>query len=457
MLSRRAAIQHIAASVSAAMATQACARGAEETFGLTKGRVIVIGAGISGAKAARDLVDAGFEVVVLEARDRIGGRIWTNRDLGVPMDLGASWIHGARGNPVHALARQVGAPLYDWDYENVRLFGGDADTMFAASARYWRRIWRIADRVYDENANATAADLIDALKTNGVFDGLSDAEIAVLVSLEIEQEYAEDTDLLALSGVMEGEEFGGVDKLFPQGYDALFAPLLDGVDVRLNAPVTNIDYGSAGEGVRVTTPSETFEGDAALVSVSLGVLKGGGLSFSPDLSPAKQAAISGLGMGVLNKVVFQFDAAFWDPDINIFLRVSDAQARWASWFNMTNVVGAPVLVAFAGGREARALEALDDDAVIADALAALKTMFGQAVTEPVATLVTNWASDPYALGAYSIVSPGGRPEMRDDLSAPAGTRLYFCGEATSRDYPSTVHGAYLSGRDAAAAIKKGRR
>lgn len=296
--------------------------------------VAIVGAGIAGLRAAQILTERRVRCVVLEARDRIGGRIWTNRDLGLPIDLGASWIHGTRGNPLTGMARRAGAETAETDFERYRLY--DA----AGQAMGWRQTppWFQDVVLYEQGFGADLVDLSDA-----AFD--------------------------------EGEEFRGAEVIFPRGYDQLF-PVLEGpYETRLSSPVTEIAYG--GTGVTVTVGGETVSADAALVTVPLGVLKAGVITFAPALPAQKQEAIDRLGMGLLNKVVLQFDEVFWDQNAVWIGYVGPARGRFAVWLNLAPFVGAPVLMAFNAGRAADAIEAQPDDAILAEAMSALRAIYGR--------------------------------------------------------------------------------
>ena len=453
MISRREALIILAGVFASTLAgVKFPKRAFPQSRSAKKPRVIIIGAGMSGAKAARDLVDAGCQVTILEARGRIGGRIWTNRSMGMPLDLGASWIHGSRGNPIDRLAKSLGVPLRAWDYEDIHYCGANAERVFAAIERFENRLERTGMRVYSRNPNASVKDVIDALEADNVFSGLSKSESALIIQVLIEQSAAVDADQLAMASLLEGKSFGGPDKLFPQGYDALVTTLLSGVDVQLGEVVSEIDYTSPV--VKITTPSNVYEADCVLVTVPLGVLKSGDISFIPPLPPEKQAAIDRLGMGVLNKVCLKFPRVFWHKDVNFLVCAHNAQAEWATWMNLADVTGEPVLMAFNGGGFGRELEQYDDAAIISRALSSLKTMYGRDVGDPTELLITRWASDRYAYGSYSHLPPGATTTMRDDLARSIGDKVYFCGEATTRDYSATVHGAFLTGRRAASEILK---
>ena len=435
----------------AAFALAACGAGyrerkSERVPGADKKRVLVVGAGMSGAKAARVLDSAGFNVVVLEARDRIGGRTWTDKGLGAPVDLGASWIHGRRGNPITKLAKEIGAPIYNWDYGDAELFneGGVGDGRFMlAYDSFENKVYAAAEKVIARNPAASVQDVIDAMKADGAFGKLNEKEINFLVHGSIEANVAADADQVLAAGLVIDEEFGGGDAVLPGGYGQLTAALLQDLDVRINHEVTAVDM--IDDIVRVDTNKGAFEADYVVVTAPLGVLKASKIAFAPPLPETKQRAIDGLAMGVLNKVFLRFPEVFWNPKRDNIVNVTEERGAFSLWFSLAQATGAPVLVSLISGAFGASIEGMSDDEVVERAMATLRSMYGDEIPRPTGHRITRWIQDPYAHGSYSYTPMGASVEMFDDLAAPVGERLFFAGEATIADYYATVHGAYLSG------------
>ncbi|MBK9781624.1 MAG: FAD-dependent oxidoreductase [Anaerolineales bacterium] len=174
--------------------------------------------------------------------------------------------------------------------------------------------------------------------------------------------------------------------------------------------------------------------------------------MEPQLPESKQSAIKRLAMGVLNKVYLKFPETFWDEDIQTISYMGEELGEWSDWLSFAPFTGEPVLMAFHGGDKGFALEDLSDDDIHKGAMNALRMMFGDDIPEPEGMLVTRWGKDPFAFGAYSHIPPFASGADYDALFEPVDDVLFFAGEATWREYPSTVHGAYLSGVAAAEEI-----
>jgi monoamine oxidase len=408
--------------------------------------VLVLGAGIAGISAARALREAGIASTIIEARDRIGGRIHTDRSLGPAADLGAAWIHGHRGNPITALARQFGAETRatDWDAVRILMPGGPmADDAAATAAEYAEAVIEALGRLRGSAGAATSvADaMASALRMAEVPDSAR-AAVEALVHSEIVLEHAADLRDLSLRELDLDEAFPGDDRLFPNGYDAIAKGAAQGLDIRLGETVRRITYREGG--VTVETSRGTHEARACIVTLPLGVLRSGAVEFAPALPPEKAAAISRLRMGTLEKVIVRHAAATWPAEDVGYVAAAESGGVAAVGISLAPVNGAPVVAWLVGGSGAAALAGLPKDDVAARLARRLP---GAPV--PTGSIITNWREDPYSLGAYSFVPPGASHADRDVLAQPVGDSLFFAGEATHRAYPATVHGAWLSGIAAA--------
>lgn len=418
--------------------------------------VIVIGAGMAGLAAARQLVDWDYDVILLEARDRIGGRTWTDHSLGQPLDLGASWIHGVNKNPLTALADKINAPRVVTDYDSITRYkfdgtelsnqeDADIDSLFEQFAE------QVAEWQEETDNDMSLQDALDMFISNKRYSREGMLNLLYAINTELEHEYGADISDLSLWEFDQEGEFKGEDVLFPNGYGQLAQSLAEGLDIRLNQVVRRVEYSS--EGARVGTNHGTFEAKAVLVTVPLGVLKQNIIAFEPSLPKWKTDSISRLNMGVLNKCYLKFPNVFWDEESHLLGYVSEEKGQWCEWLNLVALLGQPVLLGFNAGTFGYEIESWSDEEIVASAMQTLRRIYGQGIPNPEGYLVTRWGSDPYAFGSYSHIPPFASGEDYDALAKPV-ENLFFAGEATHRVHPSTVHGAYLSGVRAAEEIDK---
>lgn len=410
--------------------------------------VAVIGAGMAGLAAAGALARAGANVTVYEARTRIGGRVVTSTlwpDL--PCDLGASWIHGPIGNPIKKLAKAAGAATVRTRYESAAAFAGGKEVDNEIDPWEWTEAAR-------KSASRAAADmsLKDALIALRVMKVKTAADIEALaaaVHLAIEHEYGGDWGSLSARYFDMGEEFAGEDVLFPQGYGALASYAAKGLAVKTGAEVTRLT--PRDKGVQIDfAGGQSIRADAAIVTLPLGVLQSGRVAFDQPLARARQAAIDTLGMGLLNKVFLRFDKKPDIPAVDWLEKLDAPRKLFPEWVNLAHALGAPVLMGFNAAASADDLERASDSATVSAATDALRAMFGSRFPTPIASQITRWRADPLALGSYSFHALGAARTARADLAgADWDGRIVFAGEACSADYASTVHGAWMSGLEAA--------
>jgi monoamine oxidase len=421
-------------------------------------QIIVIGAGIAGITAANKLQAQGYRVIILEGRDRIGGRIWTDNSLGFPLDLGAAWIHTIDGNPISPLVKKFGIQTVVSDLESQWNYKGVDQLLSKSEERMISKAFQaFTDRIAELKNNAgssqqiTLGDIAQQIIESEELTGITLKGFRATLSSTIESEVGEDIANLGIKGFEEDSEFTGADVVFPQGYIQLVQALSKDLDIRTKHLVQQIAYDDTG--VKVTTDRGVFSGSQVIVTVPLGVLKRGSIKFSPALPEEKLAAIERLGMGALNRLVLKFPQQFWPSQPHTMAYINgNIPDRYVEFYNWQKYVQQPILAAMFSGNFSRSLSQMPKSEAIQNIMSDLRAMFGKDIPLPTATLLTQWHNDPFAYGSYSTFSINGSIQDCDRLAEPIGDRVFFAGEATYGKYIGTVHGALLSGEREASRI-----
>ncbi|THF95547.1 hypothetical protein TEA_013563 [Camellia sinensis var. sinensis] len=419
--------------------------------------VIVIGGGFAGMAAARALHDASFQVVVLESRDRIGGRVHTDYSFGFPIDLGASWLHGVcKENPLAPLIGRLGLPLYrtsgdnsvlyDHDLESYALFDMDGNQVpqdlvkkiGEAFESILKEAYKVRQNYSEDMSILRAISIVFERKPELRLEGIAH-KVLQWYLCRMEGWFAADADTISLKCWDQEELLPGGHGLMVRGYLPVINTLAKGLDIRLNHRRYN--------GVKVTVEDgRSFIADAAIVTVPLGVLKSNTIKFEPRLPEWKESAIADLGVGIENKIVLHFENVFW-PNVEFLGVVAETSYGCSYFLNLHKATGHSVLVYMPAGKLALDIQKMSDEAAASFAFKQLKKILPDA-SAPIQYLVSRWGMDENSLGSYSYDAVGKPHDLYERLRIPVDN-LFFAGEATSVDYPGSVHGAYSTGLMAA--------
>jgi monoamine oxidase len=401
--------------------------------------VVIVGAGTAGLSAAKTLKKFGYSVIVLEAEAFVGGRCRTdNSTFKIPFDVGGSWLHSAKINPLARLAEKHGVCLHkeNWDwtwiYSNGALL---SPPQVKEYSKYHTSMW--------QEINKAGAEDID----QSVEKTLPNSPWKKLVKNLIAPMLGADPDVVSSADVYQYADAKG-DWLLAGGLGAFIKNLHSDVDVVINCPVSKIDY--SGDGVKVESSAGSINAKYVILTVSTGVLAAEHIKFIPQLPKWKLEAINLLPTGLLNKIGLEFDTSWQGAQqgqvANYLVNDSDFCTINFGFYNTNLAVG------FVAGRFAEQLENEGVGAATNFCLEGLKAIFGNNVTKYIhKTTETAWKGNLYTLGSYSYALPGSA-DARLLLSKTLADRLFFAGEATMLNAQATVHGAYLSGIEVAEKI-----
>ena len=395
--------------------------------------IVIVGAGAAGIAAARWLQAQGIDALIVEARDRIGGRAWTDSStLGVPIDMGCAWLHSADRNPWTAYARSAGFAMIErspvWQR---RIDSEEASPEYLAQ---WYEAFARNEGIIAAAAAAGRDVPVAGLVPMDRFRPMFDAVMTWLMGVESEQVSSVDYARYADSDV---------NWAVPRGLGTLIAHAAESLSIQTAAPVRLVDY--SGANVKVRTDRGEIEARAVIVTVPTSVLARETVRFLPDLPVALIEAFAGVPLGKDSKVFFRMEPGAMPFADTVHFIGSDASSRTGSY--ATRPAGQDVLLAFYGGDFAMELEQRGElERFARDELSGI--LGTQFATRLQAAVSTTWLSDEWSRGAYSAALPG-KAHMRERLQEPVAERLFFAGEACSVDYFGTVMGAWNSGIGAA--------
>ena len=416
--------------------------------------VVVVGAGAAGIAAARDLVAAGRSVVVVEARDRVGGRAYSDETFAAhPVELGAEFIHGenvATWDWVREFDIPTTGKAHDYEFwahmggqlldrEAFFLLAGDLLTRERDLVQRWR---------LDSLPDVPLSEALD--RWGDFFDRPLAGEARRMVDGMVSSTLSSDArDVGITAGRKATYDGDGRFRHFRllRGYSDLARTASASLDVRLGQPVQRIRWDD--DRVGVEAGAETYDARLCVLTLPVGVLQSGAVEFDPVLPPAKLDAISRINAGSIGKIVLKFDRVHWPPNHTFMWTHRDTQLWWRPGQGQEGEE--PIVTAFFGGDASRAFGAMPPEDAARAAIDDLEDMTGKRLHDHLIDYrVLVWTSEEFTRMGYSSLPPGGET-LRETLAEPCGA-LSFAGEATNAVRPATVHGAIESGRRAASEI-----
>ncbi|KAI3925376.1 hypothetical protein MKW92_025335 [Papaver armeniacum] len=432
--------------------------------------VIVVGAGMSGITAAKTLSDAGIKnILILEATNRIGGRIRKTNFAGVPVEVGASWVEGVNGeqvNPIWTLVNKICLRTYYSDFDQVanhtyKQMGGLYEESVAQQA------YDAADErsAFSQNLAISLSCQDKKISPSWHHKDVPTTPLDMAVDYyTYDFEFAEPprvTSLLNTEPLPTFTDFGEGLYLVadPRGFESVvyylakqFLTTNDTGDItdprlQLNKAVTEIQHSKSSVVVK-TEDGSVYEAAYVMVSVSIGVLQTNLINFEPDLPVWKLLAIYQFNMAIYTKIFLKFPCRFWPTGngTTFFVYVHERRGYYTVWQHLENEFpGSNILLVTATDEESRQIEQQPDSETLAEMMCVLKNMFGYDIPDATDILVPRWWSNRFSKDHFPI----GLLELISASStrlgyAPVG-RVYFTGEHTSREYNGYVHGAYLAG------------
>ncbi len=394
--------------------------------------IVIVGAGAAGIGAARTLTELGKNFVWLEASHRVGGRGYTEEILpGVPFDLGCHWMHSASLNPMVGFADKLGFTYTKDGYPRGGFFEGRWQTAeeIADFGVFYDRQFQMMQKAAETQGDCSVYDATDR-----------EHKWSALFNYYTSLDASHDVDQVSVSDLLIYNE---TDENWPlkEGYGTLLARLCGQIPVSLNSAVNIIDW--SGRTVKVETAKGTIRAQKVLITVSTGILAAGDIRFDPGLPDWKQEAIAALPLGNHNRICIGFDRDVFGADAPAGFTTDAVDGN--NFAMNIKPFGANFATGLTGGRFADWLEQVGQQASLDYMEQKLKAVFGSEITKHASThIVTAWRGDPWIKGAYAGALPG-QHHQRRKLFEPLDERIYFAGEATSPDFFTTAHGAFLSG------------
>lgn len=420
--------------------------------------VVIVGAGLAGIKAAADLTEAGVSIAVLEGRDRLGGRLYTDRTSGSrPYELGCSWFHQSLDNPLLKLAldnKLAIKPMYD-DVGPVFLDNdgpldgskklGQAAADFGPYTSLYMKEHGIDDLPLSEMIKVFAT-------THPLLEDAQRSEVERILKVAT---LGNGTEASNVSTKYAGHPGFGRDVLPVGGFDLVYEhikkPVAD-ADIYLNTAVKSVTKNNDNTVTTTTEAGAEFVSKYVIVTVPIGVLQNQDIGFSPALPASLSTAIGNLGIAQLGKVYLEFDKVFWPTDTHKFVFVGDLNGQYSpvvvsNWYLFNGEEKVPGLFLIVPSTIVGQIESSPESAVaiVKPVLEAVKSNNDESIPEPTKVTVSTWNSDRFTRGAISRATIGNDPALAIAEFVKGDGSVRFAGEHTIVEGYTFAHGAYRSG------------
>eukprot|EP00347_Sterkiella_histriomuscorum_P023559 403334176 len=429
--------------------------------------VLIIGAGAAGLAAGQYLKKAGINYMVLEARDRIGGRVHAipfGKDQKL-IDLGGQWIHGlgpgaedikewdGKYNPVYQIAM-------DNKVETVKCWLMEEriqKTFWWKGGEVPHDVWGLLEEVKDyleehsENADINES-VVSFLSRKFNYESDSDLQKVYewVLSYWFSQDYGADPNKFSARYQETDPIFNGTEDVIPESMAKILSILAEGQNIKLNQQIAEIDY--QGAQIKVTTKEDTvYTTKQVIVCVPLPILKAEDIKFVPSLPEIKQKSIKALGVSQMDKLILEFEEVFWDTDVDWFNHISEIPGDWAQTLNIYKYMKRPILMMFNGEPNTHNFENMSDEEVYECGMKVIRNMFPNA-TEPISYVRTNWNKEQFSKGTFTYIAAGSSPDDCWEIAKPVDNKLFFAGEYAYPHFIGTVNSAMISGEISAKAV-----
>lgn len=440
-------------------------------------RIVIVGAGVAGLAAARLLKNFEYEVIVLEARDTIGGRIRDFDMLGLCISKSAQVINGCTNNPLTLICHQAGIRLIVLN-DTCTLIDETGHIVNSQSTAnmelhfnalldnidMWRKQKLRKDICILEKLNEMHQEFIEESQMSFTEEEESLLSFNMRLMESVSGTSLQNMSVLNFDHNEKFGQFVGAWSMAPNGFLHILNHLAKDIDVRLNTSVSSIDY--ANNGAKITTFGGTeLHCDYVIITVPLVSLKKEIIKFNPPLSSSKLAAIQKMGVGQMEKLILKFENRFWMKRFrgwdsfgcvskshkdNLFLIFHDLTARIPLKEKPFGI-----LITTLCGDSLKKIKSLSDREIVTKCVDQLRKYFPEEnIADPVDYVMTHWSDDVNSGMCFSYLPIDSNASIIRDIAEPILNKIYFAGEATNEEHPQTVAGAYLSGiRDAGSIIK----